>query len=214
MDFLFSFIEEQCVKYNIDESHGLKHAKGTFAHANEILESLEDVSDNERKVALFAAALHDICDSKYTPEKEAAEEIRIFLLGVNWQKDHIDAIINIITSMSYSKLKKATHSGKPEFPDHGKWQRAYHVARHADLLEGYIVARCVLYNQRIFPLKSIEEHWEQASELFSRRVFTYVSDGWIFLPRALEMVKYLEFEARRCLSEKSMDWPEPVIHEK
>ena len=197
MDFLFTFIKEQCVKYNIDESHGLKHAKGTFARANEILESFEDVSLDERKVSLFAAALHDICDSKYTPEKEAAEEIRNFLLGVSWQREHIDAIINIITSMSYSKLK-----------------RAYHVARHADLLEGYIVARCVLYNQRIFPLKSINEHWEQASELFSRRVFTYVSDGWIFLPRALEMVKYLEFEARRCLKEKSMDWPEPVIHEK
>jgi len=211
MESLFNFIEKQCTKYKIDESHGLKHAKGTLMRANEILESLSDVSDEERKMTLYAAALHDTCDSKYTEVNQAANEIGYFLRSQNWSAEDITALINIVTSMSYSKLKGSLSSGQIEFPNHGKWQRAYHVARHADLLEGYIVARCVLYNIHLYPEKSMDEHWERASELFSERVFTYFSEGWLFLPRAIELSIALEQEAKRCLEERSMDWPEPVI---
>jgi len=213
MDLLFNFIEQQCVKYGIDESHGLKHAKGTMMRANEILLTLSEVSEEERMITLYSAALHDTCDSKYTPVNEAANEIGYFLRTQQWQPSQINALIRIITSMSYSKLKKSIVSGRIEFPNHGKWQRAYHVARHADLLEGYIVARCIIYNQHLFPEKSEDEHWERASELFSERVFTYISDGWIFLSGAIELAKPLIQEANRCLEEKSMDWAEPVIHE-
>lgn len=213
MDLLFNFIENQCQKYGIDDSHGLKHAKGTYMRANEILRTLDNVSEEERKMALYSAALHDTCDSKYTPVHEAANEIAYFLRTQLWSPEHILALINIVTSMSYSKLKNSVHSGQIDFPSHGKWQRAYHVARHADLLEGYIVARCVLYNIHIFPEKTMDEHWKRANELFVDRVFTYVSEGWIFLPVALTMAATLEQEARRCLKEKSMDWLEPIINE-
>ena len=208
MDSLFDFIQNQCVKYGIDESHGLKHAKGTMMRANQILADLNQVTDEERKITLYAAALHDTCDSKYTPLDKAVNDISFFLRGQLWSLTEINVLIKIITTMSYSKLKKSL-----EYPNHGKWQRAYHIARHADLLEGYIVARCVLYNMHIFPEKTEEEHWQRASEIFSNRVFTYVSDGWIFLPGALAMAKTLEQEALRCLAEKSMDWPEPDITE-
>lgn len=213
MDSLFNFIGRQCEKYGIDESHGLKHAKGTLMRANDILLTLSEVSQEERRMTLYAAAIHDTCDSKYTDVKEAASEIGIFLRSQLWSPEDITALINIVTSMSYSKLKKSLSSGQIEFPNHGKWQRAYHVARHADLLEGYIVARCVMYNMHLYPEKSMDEHWERASELFSERVFTYISEGWIFLPFAIKLAKSLEEEARRCLQEKSMDWPEPLIPE-
>ena len=213
MDQLFNFIERQCLKYSIDESHGLKHAKGTYMRANNILKTLSEVSDEERKMTLYAAALHDTCDSKYTPVDEAANEIAFFLRTQMWSPEMIVALIRIVTSMSYSKLKKSLNSGQIDFPSHGKWQRAYHVARHADLLEGYVVARCVLYNIHLFPGKSMDEHWKRANELFQERVFTYVSEGWIFLPAALAMAGTLEQEAQRCLQEESMDWPEPLIDE-
>jgi hypothetical protein len=213
MDSLFTFIERQCAKYGIDESHGLKHAKGTLMRAADILSHLSEVSEEERRMTLYAAAIHDTCDSKYTPVDEAATEIGYFLRSQGWSLQEIDALIKIVTSMSYSKLKKSLSSGQIDFPNHGKWQRAYHVARHADLLEGYIVARCVLYNIHLFPEKLMDEHWKRASELFSERVFTYCSEGWIFLPCAIELAKPLEQEARRCLEERSLDWPEPVIPE-
>jgi len=213
MDSLFNFIGRQCEKYGIDESHGLKHAKGTLMRANEILLTLSEVTEEERRMTLYAAAIHDTCDSKYTPVNEAAKEIGYFLRSEFWSPEHIDALINIVTSMSYSKLKKSVSSGQIEYPNHGKWQRAYHVARHADLLEGYVVARCVMYNIHLYPEKSMDEHWQRATELFSERVFTYCSEGWIFFPYAIELARSLEEEARRCLQEKSMDWPEPLIPE-
>ena len=120
--------------------------------------------------------------------------------------EEIQAVLDIITTMSYSKLKKGVKDGIIHYPDHGKWQRAYDVARNADLLEGYIVARCVLYNKHIHPTKSEDEHWSRAEELFNQRVFTYVSEGWINLPGALEMVPALETEAKRCLKGRLMDW--------
>ena len=98
--------------------------------------------------------------------------------------------------------------GKILYPEHGKWQRAYHIARNADLLEAYTVARCVLYNKHIFPEKTEDEHWERAEQLFQERVFRYAADGWINLPGALAMVPALEQEARRCLEKRLLDWPE------
>jgi hypothetical protein len=213
MDSLFKFIEQQCIKYNIDESHGLKHAKGTMERAYMIIKTMKNSSNNEEtRVALFSAALHDMCDSKYCPVEDASRDIEQYLLSVRWSRQEIAAVLNIITSMSYSKLKKYRINGKIEFPEHGKWQRAYHIARNADLLEGFIVARCVLYNKHIYPLKTEDEHWQRAIELFNERVFTYVLEGWINLPEALVMAPSLEQEARRCLTRRLMDWPEPCMN--
>jgi len=211
MDLLFNFIEQQCKKYNIDTSHGSKHAWGTALRAMAILKTLENVSEKEERVAIYSAALHDTCDSKYCPIQEATSDIKSFLLGIQWNPEEVEAVLSIITTMSYSKLKKNIIEGIIQYPDHGEWQRAYHVARNADLLEGYIVARCVLYNQHIYPSKTEDEHWERATQLFNERVFTYVSEGWINLPGALAMVPTLEQEAMRCLSGRLMDWPEPLL---
>lgn len=206
MDRLFDFIEFMCIKYSIDESHGLKHAKGTYLKALYILDTFDLITEKERRVALYSAALHDTCDSKYTDVVKASAEIHEWLIGEGWQLDEAEAVIRIITTMSYSKLKVQSSDGPPVYPDHGVWQRAYHIARHADLLEGYIVARCFLYNKHIYKSITDEEHWIAVKNLFDIRVFRYVKDGWITLPAALDMVPALEKEARRCLEEKSLDW--------
>ncbi len=212
MELLLNFVAFQCLKYNIDESHGVKHARGTWIRASQIIKSIPGIDRNEKEVALYAAGLHDMCDSKYCPLEDAVADIRDFLLNILIPLEEIQAILDIITTMSYSKLKKTVENGVIHFPDHGNWQRAYHIARNADLLEGYIVARCVLYNKHIYPNKTEDEHWKRAEELFNERVFKYVSEGWINLPGALEMVPTLEQEARRCLSGRLMDWPEPIIN--
>lgn len=207
MDRLFYFIELMCLKYSIDESHGLKHAKGAFLKAEALLDSLDILPEDQRRVALYSAALHDTCDSKYTDVGKASADIREWLLDEGWTEGEAEAVIGIITTMSYSKLKtQVSLDDVPVYPDHGKWQTAYHVARHADLLEAYIVARCFLYNKHIHTTLTDDEHWEAVKNLFDVRVFRYVKDGWITMPAALKMVPYLEQEARRCLEEKSLDW--------
>ena len=200
-----------CRKYSIDESHGVKHAKGTYLKARVLLEGIEKLRDEESRVALYSAALHDTCDSKYTDVHTASVEIRAWLLSQGFIDDEADAIISIITTMSYSKLKATSTGGSPIYPDHGKWQRAYHVARNADLLEGFIVARCFLYNMHIHPDKTEDEHWTIVMDLFDRRVFRYVEDGWINLPGALELVPVLMEEAHRCFNDRLLDWADPQI---
>ena len=118
MDDLFLFIEQMCKKYKIDESHGIKHAKGTMARAKQILltlmrvEVLPDVAAaSEERMALYSAALHDMCDHKYTDVEQSSSEIKTWLLEHGWIPEDAAALIHIITTMSYSKLKNQFASG-------------------------------------------------------------------------------------------------------
>jgi hypothetical protein len=209
MQILEKYVSRACIKLGIDESHGLKHSIQTVKYAEMIMNSRSDISEEMRHMTIFVAALHDLCDSKYTDIDIASEEIRRWLIEeVWWEKSAADALISIVTSMSYSKLKKSVDiSGTPVFPNHGKWQLAYEIGRHADLLDAYVPARCIIYNRNMYPEKTDDEHWARASELFEVRVFNYVKDGWITLPEALKLVPDLERAARRCLEERSEEWP-------
>ena len=207
-DQLFLFIETMCQQYNIDESHGLKHAKGTMNRALAILTSFSDILDQERRIVLYAAALHDMCDHKYTDVAQSSKQIKAWLLyNQQWNEADASIVIKIITTMSYSQLKMNRLCGIAGYPDHGVWQRAYHIVRHADLLEGFIVARCVLYNRHIHPEMTEDQHWLRAEELFRTRVFLYISESWIFIPAALKDAIWLTKEAERCLRDRSLDWP-------
>ena len=211
MDSLFEFVNKMCADYGIDESHGVKHAKGTAARAQQILKTLELVSPEERRMAVYAAALHDTCDHKYTDVEEASGKIKEWLMSAGWSKEDAQALVRIITTMSYSQLKKKNSPGlEPIYPDHGKWSRAYHVARSADILESYIVARCILYDRHISPSKTEDEHWQRAEELFKERVFRYRLERWLMIPEAVRQSIELEEEAKRCLSNRSLEWPELV----
>jgi hypothetical protein len=204
---LFKFVKQNCITYNIDESHGLKHAMGTVAWAEKLMVGLQDVSDDERKMIIYAAALHDMCDSKYRNVEMACDEICTWLKTQGWSETMASSLISIITTMSYSKLKKNYVAGTPfVYPNHGPWQRAYHIVRHSDLLEAYRVVRCYLYSMRRKPEFTEDELWQETQKIFDERVFKYVSDGWIFLDTALEFVPGLEAEARRCLKMRDTNY--------
>ena len=189
MDRLFTYIEECCKKYDIDESHGLKHSRDTVEWAKLLIAAeTTHVSTEEERMILYCAALHDMCDVKYRDPKAASDEIRIWLVNTEkWSTETATALVNIIMTMSYSKLKARMLNGKPDYPDHGPWQRAYHIARHADLLEGYKVRRCMLYTKHRLPQETSAAYWPIVREVFENRVLNYVSDGWIFLPKAIEL---------------------------
>jgi hypothetical protein len=208
---LYNFIEECCLLYEIDDSHGLKHSKGCVSWVEKLLAEEKNVTDDERLMAIYSAALHDMCDKKYTDPTESSARIRTWLIGEGWRTDMADALIRIINTMSYSMLKKENADakrpvGKPVFPDHGLWTRAYHLARHADLLDAYIVGRCFLYTQHIFPDIHVEECWEIVEKLFVDRVYKYVSDGWIFMPLAIQYAEDLEVNARLTFSDRICDY--------
>jgi hypothetical protein len=206
---LEAFIEGTCKLFGIDESHGLKHSRSTVKYA-ELLIKTANISESQKEMALMAAAIHDMCDSKYTDVSTSSKRIHNWLVNtMKWPEDMANSLVWIITSMSYSKLKRYTHSKNsfvPLLPSHGIWQTSYEIARHADLLDSYNVSRCVLYNRHLFPEKTEDEHWARAKELFDERVFNYIKDGWITIPEAKRLAADLEVEARRCLEQRCMDW--------
>ena len=205
---LIQFIEQECQDQNIDESHGLRHSIGTMRRARNIMETIGTITLEEQNMVTYAAALHDLCDSKYTDAASASLRIKAWLMWeAGWPRKDAEALIHIVNTMSYSKLRKIKEQNAVHtYPNHGKWQRAYHIVRQADILESFIPARCVLYNMHKHPEKSEDDHWRAAWYLFHTRVFNYVKDGWITIPGALAMVPDLEKEARRCLAERYMGW--------
>ena len=209
MDALYAFINQCCKEQQIDESHNLKHSISALRWAHILMDSFPDLTQDERQVISYAIALHDMCDSKYTDTKVAAIKIKEWLLTQTVSEEISDVIIKIIQTMSYSKLKKQmveSGSQTPIYPDHGQWQRAYHIVRHADLLDAYVVARCFLYSKHIDPDQQDEVAWSVVEKLFENRVFKYVSDGFIFYPKALELAAELTQDAKKTLKDRAFTY--------
>ena len=142
---LFNFILLTSVKHNIDESHGLSHSMNTLLFANKIFESevirKPQLMEQER-VIYVSALLHDMCDKKYMNENEGIRDIEDFL-QYKLQPTEIAATKNIISTMSYSTVKK---NG---FPDLKYYQNAYHIVRESDLLAAYDFDRAMLYHMNV-----------------------------------------------------------------
>lgn len=169
----FNCVKYFVKKYNIDESHSIKHSIEVMRFATEIynseLESNPHLS-SQKTIILASAILHDMCDHKYVPnESDAIFEIRAFMSG-HLIPYEMDAIVSIITTMSYSKVKK---NG---YPDLGEYQLAYHIVREADLLIAYDMDRCIIFGMFVNNL-DYTTALARATELYNIRVMNYRNDG-------------------------------------
>jgi hypothetical protein len=208
MQRVFDYVRRCSAAYGIDASHGLTHAQDTVRWARALIDAAAHepkdggaVSVEDARMALYAAALHDMCDAKYRPDKAAAgAEIGAWLKAeCGWDAEHASALVAICMSMPYSLLKADAdaNGGVPQFPDLGRWRRAYHLARHADLLDAYSVPRCVEYTAtRLVPHGSAAEQADRVLEVFHRRMFRYIQDGWISLPSAVKLAHGLHAQAQ------------------
>jgi HD superfamily phosphodiesterase len=195
MNKLYDFIKDVCIRYGIDASHDLSHAKDCVNIANLIT----PVEFYEREMIVYAAALHDCVDKKYINPIEGVQNVEKFLISEGWNTERIKALIHIITTMSYSYLNSIMVDGRIVFPDHGKYQGVYHIVREADLLCSYRVRRCYLYQKHISPNMPEPEVWKKVANLFETRVFKYVEKGWLTLPKAQSWAEKLEEVARKDL---------------
>ncbi len=169
----FSFILLISKKYNIDESHGIRHSMEVMQFASEILNSellCNPQLKDQEKVIYASALLHDMCDKKYMNEQEGIKEIQNFLDN-KLTPDEIDITSTIISTMSYSKVKK------DGFPTNlGDYELAYHIVREADLLSAYDFERCMIYN--IHKLNGdYDTAYIDAKRLFENRVFKHNEDN-------------------------------------
>lgn len=180
---IMRFVLMTSARYNIDESHGLGHSLNVLNFSNKIYSQeqyLYPPLKTQEKVIYAAAALHDMCDKKYLDVNEGIQNIDSLLEKVNVNTEERTAILNIIDTISYSKVKE---NG---FPDHGDYQRAYHVVREADLMAAYDFDRCMLYKMHLNKDGDMKTAFEDSRELFNTRVFLHKKDELLTTQYALE----------------------------
>jgi len=179
---LFHYVLLTSKKYNIDESHGISHSMNTLRYTNAIFE--EEVKwandpamlKTQEPVIYTAAIIHDMCDKKYRVEDDGVEEIERLIEPVPstfLTAEDKQAVIDIVTTMSYSKVK--SHG----FPALDKYQTAYHIVREADLLTAYDFDRSMIYHMSKTN-NSLDDAFLNAKELFYDRVLRHNEDGLFF----------------------------------
>lgn len=187
----FELVMVLCKKFNIDESHSLKHSMEVYNFALRIYESeliTNAYLEQQKDIIIIAAILHDTIDKKYVAEETGIAEICENL------KDYIDIeklniIFKIITTMSYSTVKK---NG---FPVLGEYQLAYHIVREADLLAAYDIDRCIMYSMYTKQMGYLAS-LEAAIVLFENRVLRHRKDKLIVTTFSKKLSIKLDKKAR------------------
>jgi len=175
---IIQFVQLTSLKYNIDNSHSLSHSMEVLHYANQIYQSLAHVHSKlkEQEPVIFTSALiHDMCDKKYLKSSDGLDQIQSFLT-YKLKPYEIRAIENIISTMSYSKVKI---NG---FPNLGEYQMAYHIVREADLLTAYDIDRSIMYHLHkskigAMQMGNFEESYQNARDLFDTRVLQHHRDN-------------------------------------
>ena len=177
---LFNYVLLTTRKYGIDESHGISHSMNILRYANAIFEEEmkwspnPDVLKAQEPLIYTAAVVHDMCDHKYRVEEEGLEEISRLLEPVSkLSRDDRKAVLDIVSTMSYSKVKKVG------FPALDTYQTAYHIVREADLLTAYDFDRSMIYHMSTGN-RSLDDAFSNAKDLFYDRVLRHNEDGLFF----------------------------------
>ena len=167
----FEYVLLTSAKYNIDESHSVKHSIEVLNFANKIYKS--ELSNNpylnkQYDIICMAAILHDMCDKKYMNEEQGIYEMKSYMNNYI-SIDNLDIIAHIIQTMSYSTIKLKG------YPQLGIYQLAYHIVREADLLAAYDIDRCIIYGLMVEKC-TYTESINRSKELFKNRVLKYRED--------------------------------------
>jgi hypothetical protein len=167
----FQFVILNSKHYQIDESHALKHSLDVFHYVNKIYDSEVErhpFLQDQLPIMYSSAILHDMCDKKYMNETEGIQRICEYMTPFMPTED-ISIMSKIVTTMSYSKVKK---NG---YPNLGDYQLAYHIVREADLLSAYDFERSLVY-QMMHEKYDYDCSLETTRQLFETRILTYRSD--------------------------------------
>jgi HD superfamily phosphodiesterase len=196
VSMLFNFVRLTAKTYEIDESHGISHSMDVFLKSNEIYNHEVLKSPfllNQKRIIYTAAILHDTCDRKYMDKDEGVSRITEFLKDKFSTRD-IDIIIQIISTMSYSYVKK---NG---FPDLKEYQLAYHIVREADLLAAYDINRSIIYDMEVNESELITS-LSNSEELFKKRMFKHFDDDLFITEYSKNIAKIFELESYYKLSQ-------------
>ena len=182
----YKFCESTCKNLGIDSSHDASH----MARVADLTAELNHrcgrtVTDSEKRVMMLSAFTHDLCDRKYIDVDTGLQTISSWLSTLGLRQEEKEAVVKIITTMSYSKVTKF---GYPT--DLGEFLLAYHHTRVADLIDAYDIDRCYAYQTHAHPDMDEREKWLAVIRLFESRVLTQ-KDQYIMpvCPYAADLVE-------------------------
>jgi HD superfamily phosphodiesterase len=183
-----NFVKKYCKKYNIDKSHNEHHSKEVLYWA---LDTMKNMNTTFRKTELNviseACILHDMVDSKYRGAD--GEHVHNFLKQ-KYNTEETDAVMNIINTMSYSKIMKQDRVVFPEWIDHSPYKRAFHIVREGDLLSSYNIARMIEYRiAQNMPINMIKK---EIPIFYHKRMAKLVDQGHFVHDPSRERAKQLD----------------------
>lgn len=191
----FTFVTRITKIFNIDESHALKHSMEVYNYANKIYKSecsSNPYLENQLEIICASAILHDMCDKKYMAENDGVMLIKNHMRNFMTEQ-HVSVVQDIITTMSYSKVKV---NG---FPNLGEYQLAYHIVREADLLTSYDIDRCIIFGMYKENL-DYEHSLKRSIDLFNNRVLKYRDDNLFVTEYSKRVSKKLHKKALEDIS--------------
>lgn len=130
-----------------------------------------------------------MCDKKYVNQYQSVADMTDYMSPFVDKKE-IEVVSNIISTMSYSTVKR---NG---YPDLGEYQMAYHIVREADLLAAYDSDRCIIYGMMREDLNYIDAT-KRAIELSKTRVLNYIPDNLFVTEYSKEQSRTLHAECMK-----------------
>jgi HD superfamily phosphodiesterase len=151
--WLWEFAKETITLYNMDSSHGLQHFINTCSFLKQLLPEFEGraiIKDIDnitcREILIDAAFSHDLIDGKYMDENEGLQRFRRTFLRNKYDPEHLEIVVHIITTMSFSKRKARLDKGLPMI-EPGPYALATGIVIDADQLDAYDPERCRIYQE-------------------------------------------------------------------
>jgi len=192
----FHYVIQTSKQFNIDESHALRHSMDVFHFANSIYDSeiyVNPFLKEQKNIIMCSAIIHDMCDKKYMNESIGILNMNEYMRNY-LSTDDLNMVNNIVSSMSYSTVKK---NG---FPDLQNYNLAYHIVREADLLSGYDFERCVIY-QMMHNGDNYITSLSKANEVFQNRILEYKKENLFITDYSKNMANILHDNAIQKMEE-------------
>lgn len=213
-----NFIRNKTNYYHIDYSHDINHSWRVKELGFLIAKNDYHLTKTQEEVLYLSCMLHDMCDPKYTPMVQEILNISKFLkTKCSLSMMVHDGVMNIITSMSYSKIVQP--DGTVQFPPwlvkEKNFKNVYHITREADLLSSYDLKRMIHYKHEKLGMLYSSDIYKDVLETVDQRMSRLIEKKLFYSPTAQKIAKEWHHElCHEILPNFTQDDVYPILNEK
>jgi hypothetical protein len=216
MPIVEKFVEEKSRYYNIDVSHNLHHSLQVKELGFVIAEHDYHLDTRQKEILYLSCMLHDMCDAKYIPRTQGILDVSNFIrngCGVSMLTH--DAVMEIITSMSYSQIVKP--DGRVEYPlwlsvEGHDWAEVFHITRQADLLTSYDLKRMIHYKQEKLGFCYSCDIYQDVVRTVEARMGKLLEKGLLVSPSAIKIARQWHQELYASVETLTEDDVYPIFY--